>query len=218
MGSELEKKRQQMVSLIRQKGITDERVLNAMSVIPREKFVLPAFFNEAYEDHPLSIGYGQTISQPYIIALMTRLLSPLPNDVILEIGTGSGYQAAILSLLCQKVYTVERIPELARKAENTLAELGIENVQVFVSDGTLGLPEFSPYDGIIVTAASPQVPASVVQQLKDGGRLVIPVGERDFQSLLRISLKDGKKYTEDFGGCVFVPLIGKQGWRENIGL
>jgi protein-L-isoaspartate(D-aspartate) O-methyltransferase len=208
-----EEKRKQMVELIKHRGIDDERVLSVMSIISRERFV-PVFLKaEAYEDYPLEIGQGQTISQPYIIALMTHLLSPKQDEIILEIGTGSGYQAAILSLLCKKVYTVERIPELADRARNILAELGLKNIDVYTGDGTIGLKEFSPYDGIMVTASSPQVPSSIVKQLKDGGRMIIPVGERYSQNLLRVWSKGGKTYTEDFGGCVFVPLIGREGWQ-----
>ncbi len=197
------------------RGITNERVLKAFLEVPREEFVPPQMRIYAYEDGPLSIGYGQTISQPYMCALMTELLDPQPEDRVLEIGTGSGYQAAILSRLVKEVYTVERIPELAERAKKVLEKLGYDNVFVKVSDGTLGWPEFAPYDKIIVTAGAPKVPKGLLEQLKEGGRMVIPVGPRHAQVLKVISkLDDSSVVEEEDTPCIFVPLIGEDGWQE----
>ncbi len=198
---------------IEMRGIKDKRVLRAMMRVPRHLFVPEEYRKRAYEDHPLPIGEGQTISQPYIVALMTSLLELKGDEKVLEIGTGSGYQAAILAELAGEVYSVERIPSLAIKAAETLEKLGYKNVHIKVGDGTLGWEENAPYDAIIVTAAAPKVPSSLIKQLKVGGRLVIPIGERFIQSLHRyIKGKDGNLKGEDFGGCVFVPLKGKEGW------
>ena len=202
---------------LRRRGIKDERVLQAFLKVPRHKFVRPQDIWHAYEDYPLSIGYGQTISQPYMVAIMTELLELKGDERVLEIGTGSGYQAAILAELAKEVFTIERIPELAKKAEKVLQELGYNNVKVVVGDGSKGLPEFAPYDGIIVTAAAPKPPQPLLEQLKDGGRLVIPVGSRKLQDLLCITRIGNEFKTENFGPCLFVPLIGEEGWKaENV--
>jgi protein-L-isoaspartate(D-aspartate) O-methyltransferase len=202
---------------LRRRGIKDERVLQAFLKVPRHKFVRPQDIWHAYEDYPLSIGYGQTISQPYMVAIMTELLELKGDEQVLEIGTGSGYQAAILAELAKEVFTIERIPELAKKAEKVLQELGYNNVKVVVGDGSKGLPEFAPYDGIIVTAAAPKPPQPLLEQLKDSGRLVIPVGSRKLQDLLRITRIGNEFKTENFGPCLFVPLIGEEGWKaENV--
>jgi len=202
---------------LRRRGIKDERVLQAFLKVPRHKFVRPQDIWHAYEDYPLSIGYGQTISQPYMVAIMTELLELKGDERVLEIGTGSGYQAAILAELAKEVFTIERIPELAKKAEKVLQELGYNNVKVVVGDGSKGLPEFAPYDGIIVTAAAPKPPQPLLEQLKDGRRLVIPVGSRKLQDLLRITRIGNEFKTENFGPCLFVPLIGEEGWKaENV--
>jgi len=194
--------------------IKDRRTLLAMSRVPRERFVPPELQQSAYDDRPLSIGYGQTISQPYIVALMTEALVLTGSEKVLEIGTGSGYQAAVLGELAGCVYTVERIPELAETAARTLAELGYRNVKVEVSGDQLGCPKYAPYDAILVAAAAPSVHQSLVDQLCDGGRLVIPVGSRYEQELLRVTrLKTGSR-TERLGGCRFVPLIGRDAWHE----
>ena len=198
---------------LRKRGIKDERVLKAFLKVPRHKFVRPQDIWHAYEDYPLSIGYGQTISQPYMVAIMTELLELKGHERVLEIGTGSGYQAAILAELAKEVFSIERIPELAQKAEKVLQELGYNNVKVIVGDGSKGLPEFAPYDGIIVTAAAPKPPQPLLEQLKDGGRLVIPVGSRKLQDLLRITRIGDEFKTENFGPCLFVPLIGEEGWK-----
>lgn len=197
------------------RGIKNRRVLDAMRQIPRHLFVPPQYERVAYDDNPLPIGCGQTISQPYIVALMTELLDPQADDRILEIGTGSGYQAAILAVLAKSVTTIERIPQIAGIALSNLKKMGIANVTILTGDGTTGLPEQGPYNGIIVTAAAPHVaPQPLIDQLADGGRLVAPVGDRNIQELLRISRK-GDHYEESrSGGVRFVPLIGRHGWEE----
>ena len=196
--------------------ITDPRVLEAMRTIPRHLFVAEELWDSAYRNGPLPIGHDQTISQPYIVAYMTQALQ-LPEDgraVVLEIGTGSGYQAAILSQLAAKVYTVERIKPLAEKARHCLAQLGITNVEVKVSDGGYGWPEHAPYDGIIVTAAAPEVPAPLTIQLKEGARLVIPIGPRWQQELVRLQRQGETFIEEKLAPVAFVPLIGEHGWSE----
>lgn len=209
------KAREEMINYqIKGRGIKDERVIKAMSVIPREKFVLPGDEREAYIDSPLPIGMGQTISQPYMVALMTECLSLEGNEKVLEIGTGSGYQAAILSKLTKEVYTIERFEVLARRAEKILQELGLNNIKVVIGDGSAGLEEYSPYDGIIVTAGAPEIPKILVEELAEGGKIVIPVGNSFFQDLLRGIKIKGKLKVQKYGGCVFVPLVGKYGWKE----
>jgi protein-L-isoaspartate(D-aspartate) O-methyltransferase len=194
------------------RGIVDPRVLEAMRTTPRHLFVPMLSRPHAYEDRPLEIGSGQTISQPFMVAAMTQLLKLGPEDRVLEVGTGSGYQAAVLSKLAARVVTVERIPELAERAARTLASLGIKNVESKIGDGTLGWPELAPYDAIIVTAAGPAVPVPLKEQLAEGGRLVCPVGGRDSQRLVLVT-RHGGEFVETEGiGCVFVPLIGAEGW------
>lgn len=199
-------------SQIAARGIHDPRVLFAMKEVPRHLFVPQPYDKSAYEDSPLPIGNGQTISQPYIVAEMTELLALQPADSVLEIGTGCGYQAAILAALVRKVTTIERIPEVVGLARANLATIGINNVEVMVGDGTLGYPQNAPYNGIIITAATPSVPQPLVEQLADGGRLVAPVGERDSQELIRLRKKGGSITEEHHGGVRFVPLIGERGW------
>jgi protein-L-isoaspartate(D-aspartate) O-methyltransferase len=197
---------------LRRRGIRDERVLAAFLKVPRHKFVRPQDLWIAYDDYPLPIGYGQTISQPYIVALMTELLALKGDERVLEVGTGSGYQAAILAELAKEVITIERIPELARRAQRVLTDLGYRNVTVLVGDGSLGAPDFAPFDAIIVTAAAPHPPKALLEQLKDGGRLVIPIGDRTLQELIRFVRKGDEWQEEKHGPCLFVPLIGKNGW------
>ena len=194
------------------RGIRDQRVLSAMKEVPRHLFVPPPYNKSAYEDCPLPIGNGQTISQPYIVALMTELLALRPTDSVLEIGAGCGYQAAILAALVRRVTTIERIPEVAGLARANLAAVGSTNVEVIVGDGTLGYPQKAPYEGIIITAATPVVPQPLIEQLAEGGRLVAPVGGRDIQELKRLRKKDGSITEEHHGGVRFVPLIGECGW------
>ncbi len=199
---------------IRSRGVKDSRVLQVMSEIPREIFVPDSLKDEAYADKPLPIGKGQTISQPYIVALMTELLKLKGNEKVLEIGTGSGYQAAILAKLAKEVYTIDRIPELVENAQKHIKKLNIENVIFKVGDGTLGLPEFAPFDRIIVTAAAPKVPQALKDQLADRGIMVIPVGSHYFQTLKVIKKQKEKIIEEDSIDCVFVPLIGEHGWKH----
>jgi protein-L-isoaspartate(D-aspartate) O-methyltransferase len=194
--------------------IRDQRVLEAMRTIPRHLFVPEEQRHLAYIDAPLPIGNGQTISQPYIVALMTELLRLETTDHVLEIGTGSGYQAAILSQLAEQVYSVERIPELAERARLAVAELGLTNVQIVIGDGTQGLVQYMPYHGIIVTAAAPEVPKPLEKQLAEDGRLVLPVGSRIGQ-VLEVWHRRGDQFVcEKMAPVAFVPLIGKHGWPE----
>jgi protein-L-isoaspartate(D-aspartate) O-methyltransferase len=194
---------------IRERGITDPRVLAAMSKVPRHRFVPIDYLDEAYADYPLPIGYGQTISQPYIVALMTQYLALKPGEKVLEIGTGSGYQAAILAELTDQVYSVEIIEPLAERAETTLKALGY-NVQIKIADGYYGWPEHAPFDAIIVTCAPDHVPQPLIQQLKDGGRLVIPIGPPGFYQTLWLIEKKGKQIiSTNLGGVRFVPMLGE---------
>jgi protein-L-isoaspartate(D-aspartate) O-methyltransferase len=196
------------------RGIRHERVLKAMREVPRHLFVPARCRSMAYEDMPLPIGHDQTISQPLMVAMMTEALRLHGGERVLEIGTGSGYQAAILARLAKVVFTIERISALAAQARATLASLGITNVHVLVADGTLGLPEHAPYDAIVVTAGAPHVPLPLADQLHSDGRLVIPVGDRLDQTLVRVTKTSRGLQTEHLGECRFVPLIGEQGWRS----
>ena len=198
--------------------VKDPRILDALTRVPRERFVPDDLRIFAYENRPLPIGYGQTISQPLIVALMTGALLLTGNEKVLEVGTGSGYQAALLSLLAAEVITVERIVPLAQRAAQTLAELGYSNVQVRVAGEGLGWPQDAPYDGIIVTAAAPEVPRELLEQLAPGGRLVIPVGSRDLQELVRIVKSAEGALRHNLGPCRFVPLVGKGAWPGGAGL
>lgn len=200
-------------SQIAARGIGDERVLSVMKTIPRHLFIPPPYDKSAYEDCPLPIGNGQTISQPFIVALMTELLILQSADSVLEIGTGCGYQAAVLAALVRTVTTIERIPEVAGLARANLMAVSSKNVEVIVGDGTLGYPTKAPYDGIIITAATPSIPRPLIEQLAEGGRLVAPVGGRDIQELIRIRKNDGLIKEEQHGGVRFVPLIGECGWN-----
>ncbi len=199
------------VQLVR-RGIRDPAVLAAMRKIARHRFVPAHLQMLAYEDQPLPIDRQQTISQPYMVALMTEALVLSKNDTVLEVGTGSGYQAAVLAELCRAVYTVEKIPELAEKAAAVLHQLGYGNITISVADGTRGWPEHQPYNGIIVTAGAPHVPQPLLDQLAEGGRLLIPVGDHDLQQLLRLTRTPDGIVKEDLGGCRFVPLRGEYGW------
>ena len=201
--------RHQMVEqTIRARGVTDPEVLRAMETVPRHRFVLPRYLGQAYADHPLPIGYGQTISQPYIVALMTELLDLEPGERVLEIGTGSGYQAAVLAELVDEVYSVEIIPELAESAAKRLKELGYDNVRTKQGDGYYGWEEYAPFDAIIVTCAPDHVPQPLVNQLAEGGRLVVPIGPPGgYQTLWQyVREEDGLK-AYNIGGVRFVPLV-----------
>ncbi len=208
--------RKQMVLELGRKGITDQKVLDTFLKVPRHVFVEDAFQDRAYGDHALPIGLGQTISQPYMVALMTQVLQLSGTERVMEIGTGSGYQAAILSGLVEKVYSVERIKKLSERAEDILLhKLKSKNIVLIIGDGSYGLPQYAPFDRIIVTAGSPpDVPKALLSQLADGGRLVIPKGDRYIQTLTVIDKKGDEFITSYEGGCVFVPLIGKYGWSE----
>ena len=208
--------RERMVeSQIVGRGVTDAAVLAAMRDVPRHLFVPGDFRQDAYQDRPLPIGEGQTISQPYIVAAMSAALAPHLTSRVLEIGTGSGYQAAILARLARSVVTIERRASLAERATETLAALGITNVRVVVGDGSIGYPAEAPFDRILVTAGAPTVPEALKLQLAEGGRLVIPVGAAGYQRMLCID-RQGRDFTSVEGeGCVFVPLIGRQGWPEH---
>ena len=207
--------REKMVTTqIEARGIHDLRVLEAMRKVPRHLFVGEALEHQAYGDFPLPIGEGQTISQPYIVAEMTQALELTKDDRVLEIGTGSGYQAAILAELAFRVYTIERVRELFIGARKLLDRLGYHNVVAKYSDGTLGWPDESPFDAIIVTAGAPGVPERLVTQLNMGGRMVVPVGDRWSQTLLKIRKDEDGAHATDLGGCRFVKLIGENGWKD----
>jgi protein-L-isoaspartate(D-aspartate) O-methyltransferase len=211
---EMSLQRHRMVDRLRDHyKITDERVLNAMSLIPRHRFVPEAIKSQAYNDNALPISGGQTISQPFIVAKMTELLELDGSEKVLEIGSGSGYQTAVLASLARKVFTVERIRGLAELADLRLRELGFRNFSLKIDDGTEGWDVYKPYDAILVAAGGPKVPEPLVSQLKIGGRLVIPLGEdQKKQNLFRVT-RTGEGYTtENFGPCSFVPLIGEHGW------
>ena len=202
---------------LRARGIRDARVLAAMLDIPRHCFVLAASAGEAYSDKPLPIGEDQTISQPFMVAAMSEALELTGSERVLEIGTGSGYQTAILARLAREVFTVEFHAALSAAAGERLAQLGINNVTLVTADGSAGLPAHAPYDAILVTAAAPAVPPTFIEQLADGGRLVIPVGpvgRTDTQELVRLRKSGGKTATEALQYCRFVPLVGRYGWHE----
>ena len=194
--------------------ISDKRVLEAIRHVPREVFVSEDQYYAAYEDRPLSIGFGQTISQPYIVALMVQALELKREDKVLELGAGSGYEAAILAELARQVITVERISELAEGAKRVLEKLGYSNVMVYLAGKKLGWPDAAPYNAIIVSAGAPNIPQILLDQLSLGGRLVIPVGSRWQQDLLKVTKRRGGNKVENLGGCYFVPLIGEGAWEE----
>lgn len=194
--------------------IRDKRVLEVMSRIPREKFVPEESRSLAYEDRPLSIGYEQTISQPYIIALMTEALELTGSEKVLEIGTGSGYQTAILAELSKTVITVERLPALAESARKVLNSLGYTNIEIHLAEETLGWKKGAPYDAIMVTAAAPNIPDDLLAQLAIGGRMIIPTGSRYIQELCKVKKYKDKNRIQNLGGCRFVALIGKNAWED----
>lgn len=205
-------RREMVDAQLRARGIRDPRVLDAMLRVPRQEFVDAPYRSEAYDDHPLPIGEEQTISQPFIIAISLQALELDGTESVLEIGTGSGYQTALLSLLAREVYSVERHPTLAENAAITLTRLGLGNVTIEVGDGSRGWPEHAPYGAILVAAAAPKLPESLVQQLAEGGRMVIPVGQPHTQVLQRVRKNQGKALIEPMEGCRFVPLIGAEGY------
>ncbi|HZR56549.1 MAG TPA: protein-L-isoaspartate(D-aspartate) O-methyltransferase [Terriglobales bacterium] len=199
---------------LRKRGILDERVLAAMARVPRHEFVSQELRAQAYEDHPILIGEGQTISQPYIVAFMLDALRITPNDTLLEIGTGSGYLTAILAELGRYVYSLERHSVLATAAEAKLGSLGYRNIDVIVGDGSKGLPEHAPFDRIIVSAAAPRIPKVLFEQLEEGGRMVIPVGPAKVQELKLVRKQDGQSIVAGLENCRFVPLIGVEGYSS----
>ena len=209
------KKRRAMVQKqLLERGIRDPLVLQAMAEVPRELFVPDEWQEYAYEDSPLPIGQDQTISQPYVVAWMIEVLALSPRDCVLEIGTGSGYGAAVLGRIAREVYTIERHKDLAEAAENRLKDLGYAHVHVRQGDGTLGWPEEAPFDGIVVTASGPQIPRPLAEQLALGGRLVIPIGQTpDSQELIRLRRTGERVRRESLGAVRFVPLVGRAGWR-----
>jgi protein-L-isoaspartate(D-aspartate) O-methyltransferase len=196
------------------RNVRDSRVLAAMSTLPRHLFVPSKQALWAYDDRALPIGFGQTISQPYIVALMLEMLVLNGTERVLHVGTGSGYQAALLAMLAREVYSVEIVPALTSRARNTIEQLGFKNVKVVQGNGSIGLPAAAPFDAIVVAAGAPEVPASLLSQLTDEGTLVIPVGGRADQQLLRTRKHAGKISIEEIAPCVFVPLVGEQGWQS----
>jgi len=211
----LARERERMVGeQLKRRGITDARVLDAMRHIPRHRFVEEGLAHSAYEDHPLPIGEGQTISQPYIVALMTSLLGLTGQEKVLEVGTGSGYQTAVLGALARRVCSIERLPRLAERARATLEALGVANVWIRVGNGALGWPDEAPFDRILVAAGGPSVPPPLVEQLVEGGRLVLPVGSAEDQVLTVVERAGGETRTRQCGECKFVKLVGKYAWES----
>jgi len=207
--------REQMVNTqLRARGISDERVLAIMSRVPRHEFAAEEYREQAYEDHPVPIGEGQTLSQPYIVAIMLEALSLNGSEKVLEVGTGSGYQTALLAELAREVYSIERHASLAHSAENVLRKLGYRNVSVIVGDGSQGLPDQAPFDAIIVSAAAPRMPSALFEQLQEGGRMIVPVGPAHAQDLQLVRKLQSQPVVDNLEGCRFVPLIGGQGYPE----
>ena len=211
--SEFARMRPQMVEAqLRARGIHDERVLDAMLRVPRHEFVLAEYQRQAYEDRPLPIGEEQTISQPFIIAVSLQALELAGGERVLEVGTGSGYQTALLAELAREVYSIERHASLATHAKEVLTRLGINNVNVTVGDGSCGLPEYAPFDAIVVSAAAPSVPPSLFDQLAEGGRMAVPVGPPQAQELQLVRKCEARPQVEVLEGCRFVPLVGVEGY------
>jgi len=214
MEYDFERKRQQLLESLRNAGIRDERVLAVIAATPREAFIDEAQYPLAYDDRALPIDKGQSISQPLMVATMTQALQLRGDERILEIGTGSGYQTALLARLARHVYSVERIQQLACQAVKRVSKLGLENVTIYIGDGSLGWPQQAPYDRIIVTAAAPEVPARLFEQLVTWGMMIIPVGKPDHQELLVVHRAPWGPEVRSLGGCLFVPLLGEAGWHE----
>ncbi len=212
MDSSREERDRMVAAQLAARGITSPSVLKAMAAVPRHRFVPTDCEHLAYEDRPLPIGLGQTISQPYMVACMTELLELAPSDRVLEIGTGSGYQTAVLARLCADVITMERLPELQARARAELTRLGFENIDFVTGDGTLGWARRAPYNAILVTAGSPKIPGALLEQLAEGGRLICPVGDRYRQRLEKVTRQGNTLIPEVHTECIFVPLMGQDGW------
>ena len=213
MTAGLETARARLIESLRH-GIRDRRVLSAIASVPRELFIPSEYYFAAYEDVPLNIGFGQTISQPFIVALMTEALKLKGDEMVLELGTGSGYQTAVLAKLAKKVVSIERVEELAKAAKKVLGKLEYKNIEIHDSGEALGWPDGAPYNAIMVTAGSPQIPDILLDQLALGGRMVIPVGSRWEQDLLRVTKRKRKHLVQNLGGCRFVPLVGSGAWDD----
>ncbi len=215
-----DQRKRMITAQIARRGIDNPELLAAFEKVPRHLFVPEEFRKYTYQDHPLGIGQGQTISQPYIVALTLDLLSLKKTDFVLDVGTGSGYQTAILAEIVKEVYTVERIPELLMRARAILKQLDYTNIHYHVGDGTKGwnkaYPPRKEFDKIVVAAAAPTIPESLLHQLAEGGKMVIPKGSRAFQELILVEKKEGRIVERSFGGCAFVPLIGEEGWKDGI--
>lgn len=212
---DLQKLRDMMIdSQLLPRGIRDTRLIDAMRRVPRHLFMDESLWYKAYDDMALPVGEGQTISQPYMVAVMTELLGLSGSEKTLEIGTGSGYQAAILAELSSEVYSIERIKSLSEKAGKTLESLGYVNIHLKVGDGTLGWPEAAPFDRILITAGAPEIPQTLIEQLSEGGTIIAPVGDRFSQQLMKVTKQKGRLSKEYQTPCVFVPLVGKFGWKE----
>ncbi|HBF12531.1 MAG TPA: protein-L-isoaspartate O-methyltransferase [Deltaproteobacteria bacterium] len=206
--------RRMIAEQLQGRDITDRATLQAVAAVPRHLFVEEALADQAYKDYPIGIGEGQTISQPYMVAFMTQALKLKGGEKVLEIGTGCGYQTAVLAEICGHVYTIERIKTLALKARRVLKALGYKRITMRVGDGTQGWPEAKPFDCILTAAGSPEVPAPLVAQLKEGGRLVVPVGNEESQILVRVTIVHGEPQVENLGPCRFVKLVGRYGWKQ----
>ncbi|QBD82073.1 protein-L-isoaspartate(D-aspartate) O-methyltransferase [Ktedonosporobacter rubrisoli] len=207
--------RKRLIGELAREGIVDQRILSAIARVPRERFIAETLQRYAYTDRALPIGMGQTISQPLMVALMTQALQLSGQERVLEIGTGSGYQTAVLALLVDHVYSVERYPQLTEQATWRLEQMGLQNVSLAVRDGTLGWPEHAPYDRILVTAAAPEIPTQLLSQLTNDGILIVPVGSQQQQELQVVKNVAGEKHVRSLGKCVFVPLIGSAGWPRS---
>jgi protein-L-isoaspartate(D-aspartate) O-methyltransferase len=214
LNSSAARRRAMIDTQIRKRGVSSPRVLEAIAAVPRHEFVPAQFRTDAYADKPLPIGEGQTISQPYMVAAMTEALELTGSECVLEIGTGSGYQSAVLSLLAREVITVENRTALALAAQERLTSLGYLNVHVHNGDGSAGFPDAAPYDAILVTAGAPEIPSVFAGQLREGGRLVIPVGDQQNQHLVQAKLENGKLRSRAMFSCRFVPLLGRYGWSR----
>jgi protein-L-isoaspartate(D-aspartate) O-methyltransferase len=209
--------RRALINRLQERGIRDMSVLQAFDRVPRHLFVPQAVGHRAYEDSPLPIGFGQTASQPSLQAMYMQLLEIGPNDKVLEIGTGSGFQTAVLALLADRVYSVERIRELSTRARDVLDGMRLSNVALLVGDGTIGWSRYAPYDAILVAAGGPEIPQPLMDQMADGGRMLVPVGTREAQRLVLVRRLGDQFYSEDVLGCTFVPLLGRFGWADERG-